>query len=233
MKTDPVQQAGRKSPAIEPQTFEDFTRQSRPLVPIIPLATKESVATVTPSEATRLELAVTGPMSEMLHDEDADLIVQWVALGATEDQYNDTIAPIVEEHCVICHSGDNPHIRDLMSYSKIMSNVQLDTGMAMSALVRISHIHLFGMTFIFFIVAEIFSRTAWRRNWIKWTVITIPFVAIVSDISSWYLTKIHDGFAWIILVSGALMGLSFAIQWGVSMYQMWLYKPSGKPIKVR
>jgi hypothetical protein len=184
-------------------------------------------------EDTRLEAALKGPMSGMLHPEDTAAIIQWVRLGADEAGYEETVAPIVQEHCVACHGGSNPHQRDLMSYSTLMSVVNLDYGMELSTLVRVSHIHMFGMVFIFFIVSEIFSRTAWRRNWIKWTVITIPFLAIVTDIGSWYLTKLAPGFAWLIMFSGAMMAICFAIQWAVSLYQMWLRKPGGESIEVR
>ena len=43
-------------------------------------------------------------------------------------------------------------------------------------------------------------------------------------IHSWYLTKIYQPFAWVVVGSGALMGMSFAAQVLISLYQMWLYK---------
>ena len=98
--------------------------------------------------------------------------------------------------------------------------------MSLATLVRVSHIHLFGMTFIFFIMGQIFSHAYIRPVWFKATVIVVPFLTMITDIGSWYLTKLNPGFAWIIIVSGVLMGLSFAFQWFVSMYQIWFYKYS-------
>jgi hypothetical protein len=46
-----------------------------------------------------------------------------------------------------------------------------------------------------------------------------------ADVSSWYFTKLYSGFAWVVLIAGGLMGLSFAIMWITSMYQMWFYTP--------
>ena len=40
-----------------------------------------------------------------------------------------------------------------------------------------SHIHLFGITFIFFIVGTIFSHAYVRPVWFKCTVMALPFVA--------------------------------------------------------
>jgi hypothetical protein len=34
----------------------------------------------------------------------------------------------------------------------------------------------------------------------------------------------YAGSAWVVLIAGGLMGLSFAIMWFISMYQMWFYK---------
>jgi hypothetical protein len=63
-----------------------------------------------------------------------------------------------------------------------------------------------------------------RPLWLKCVVIVVPFLSILLDITSWYLTKLWPGFAWLVIGSGALMGVSFAIQWVTSMYQMWVYK---------
>jgi hypothetical protein len=52
-----------------------------------------------------------------------------------------------------------------------------------------------------------------------------PFLCIAADVSSWYFTKLYSPFAWIVLIAGGLMGLSFAIMWITSMYQMWFYTP--------
>jgi hypothetical protein len=89
--------------------------------------------------------------------------------------------------------------------------------------VRVSHIHLFGITFIFFIVSSIFAHAYLKPLWLKCVVIVLPFLTILTDIFSWYLTKMIPGFAWFIIISGVLMGLTFTVQWVVSMWQMWFY----------
>jgi hypothetical protein len=91
-------------------------------------------------------------------------------------------------------------------------------------LVRVSHIHLFGITFIFYIVGSIFCHAYIRPFWIKCVLMMTPFIAILADIGSWYLTKLFPPFAWVVMISGALMGVSFACMWVISVYQMWFYK---------
>ena len=51
---------------------------------------------------------------------------------------------------------------------------RLITGANVFTLVRVSHIHLFGVTFIFFIVGLIFSHAYVRPVWLKCTVVALP-----------------------------------------------------------
>jgi hypothetical protein len=174
--------------------------------------------------ATRLESALSGPMSGMLPADERATIIGWVHRGLDNAEYDSTIKPIIERRCLACHDGSNPHIVNLNGYENIAKVAQIDTGMSLTTLVRVSHIHMFGITFIFFIMGLIFSHAYVRPVWFKSAVIALPFLSIVIDIGSWYLTKINTAFAWAVIIGGGLMGLSFAIQWFVSMYQIWFYK---------
>lgn len=179
-------------------------------------------------EATKLESAMMGPMSGMLSTNERGTISGWVRRGADEKEFEETIKPIMERRCVACHDGSNPHLPSMADYESVHETAQIDTGMGLSTLVRVSHIHMFGITFIFFIMGSIFSHAYVRPVWFKSLVIITPFVAVVIDIFSWYLTKLVPGFAIIVIASGGLMGMSFAFQWVVSMYQIWFYKYSGE-----
>jgi hypothetical protein len=174
--------------------------------------------------ATRLESALNGPMQSMLPAEERQAILSWVHEGATKEGYEAKAKPIFDKRCIVCHDGSNPHQPNLTNFEDVSKMVARDEGMSIGTLVRVSHIHLFGLTFIFFIVSSIFAHSYMRPLWIKCAVIVVPFFAIMFDIASWYLTKLWPNFAWMVIGSGAFMGLSFAIQWVTSMYQMWLYK---------
>ncbi len=173
---------------------------------------------------TRLEAALKGPMANMLPGEERNKVISWVRSGAEKDTYVRSGAEqIIEKRCLLCHNGSNPHIPSFKTFDDIKHTAELDTGMDIFTLVRVSHIHLFGITFIFFIVSSIFCHAHIKPLWVKCVLILIPFVAIILDIGSWYLTKLYPAFAWVVMGSGALMGVAFAIQWIVSMYQMWFY----------
>jgi len=172
----------------------------------------------------RLETALKGPMAEMLPAEERAVIFKWVKEGATADVFDTNVKPIIESRCLACHDGSNPHIPKLTSYEEVSKLVAKDTGATIPTLVRVSHIHLFGITFIFFIISSIFTHAYIRPLWVKCVIIVLPFLTILTDIFSWYLTKWIPGFAWFIIGSGALMGISFTVQWVLSMWQMWFYK---------
>jgi hypothetical protein len=179
------------------------------------------------ADGSRIQSALTGPMSGMLPPDERSTIIAWVRAGIDQAQYDSTIKPIIASRCLACHDGSNPHIPNLDGYDNLSKVAQVDTGMSLTTLVRVSHIHLFGMTFIFFIIGLIFSHAYVRPVWFKSLVIALPFLSMIIDVGSWYLTKLNTAFAWAIIVGGALMGLSFAFQWFVSMYQIWFYRYKG------
>ncbi len=177
-------------------------------------------------EGTKLESALRGPMADMLPAEKKTIVFNWLHNKAPKEEFDAKINPILQEHCVACHNpGANPHLPDLTKYEGGVSKVAAaDTGMNIATLVRVSHIHLFSITFIFFIVGFIFSHAYVRPTWMKCVLIATPFVVLITDVASWYLTKVWSGFAWVVIISGAFMGMSFAAMWLISMYQMWIYK---------
>ncbi|MGD8568136.1 MAG: hypothetical protein PVJ39_08605 [Gammaproteobacteria bacterium] len=174
---------------------------------------------------TVLESALKGPMANMLPSKQKHEIIAWVRRGATKEEF-DPVARIIEQRCSVCHDGSNPHIPNLMGYKNVSKVTQMDTGMDIFTLVRVSHIHLFGLTFIFFIIGSIFCHAYMRHKWLKCLIIALPFLSILFDIASWYLTKLFTPFAYVVLISGGVMGLCFAAQALISLYQMWFFKPS-------
>jgi len=119
----------------------------------------------------------------------------------------------------------------LDSYENVIKLTQMDTGASIQSLARVSHIHLFGIAFILFLVGRIFILCEIPPIWKRITV-AVPFLAMLLDILSWYATKIMPGFAWVVVISGALMGVSFMLQIVVSVYQMWFYKPKSIPVEM-
>ena len=47
-------------------------------------------------------------------------------------------------------------------------------------------------------------------------------MSMLTDIFAWYLTRETPAFAYLLVVSGGLLGMSLNFQIGLSLYQMWL-----------
>ena len=176
-------------------------------------------------KGSRLEAALHGPMREMLPAEESEPIIAWVRDGTKAETFQTAVRPIIEKRCLACHDGSNPHLPNLSGLDNVKKVTAVDTGPSLVTLVRVSHIHLFGLTFIFFIMGLMFSHAYVRPVWFKCTAIAFPFVAIVSDVSSWYFTKLFHPFALVVIGGGAMMALSFAFMWVVTMYQLWFSRP--------
>jgi hypothetical protein len=173
-------------------------------------------------KGSRIESALRGPMSTMLPKDEASAVISWAQKGADQPTYETFVKPSIEKRCLTCHDGSNPHLVNLNGYDNIKKMTEQDTGADIFTLVRVSHIHLFGITFIFFIMGTVFSHALVRPLWIKYVAMGAPFVCLAIDVSSWYMVKIYHPFAWLTMSAGALMGLSFAVMWFTSMYQMWI-----------
>jgi hypothetical protein len=172
-------------------------------------------------KGSRLESALRGPMSRMLPAEEVTTVIAWVEGGADRAKYEADIRPLLEKRCMTCHDGSNPHLPNLSAYDGVKKVTERDTGTDIFTLVRVSHIHFFGVTFIFFIMGTMYSHAYVRPVWFKCAIVALPFVALLLDISSWYFTKLYHPFAWMVIVAGGIMGLCFAFMWITTMYQLW------------
>lgn len=184
-------------------------------------------------QQTRLGAALNGSMGGNLEfPEQKEIIFTWIKNGTDVDEFNANVAPIMSENCVACHSEDSGMgLPSLINYEEVMKLTHSDTGASIQSLVRVSHIHLFGIAFILFFVGRIFILCE-MPPMIKRVMVVVPFLAILLDILSWYATKIIPGFSYVVIASGGLMGLSLAGQILISIYQMWFYKPKVEPIEM-
>ena len=174
-------------------------------------------------EQTRLGTAISGIMEPNLkYKSDKEIILKWINEGADEQGYEQTVAPILNRDCIICHTpAVNPSLPDLTNF-KGVAEVAHSGGAPVSSLVKVSHIHLFGIAFILYFIGRIFLLCE-MNVYVKRIAVIIPFVAMLLDVVSWFLTKTNAGFAYVVVLSGALMGLSMSMQILMSLYQMWFW----------
>lgn len=172
---------------------------------------------------TRLGTAINGIMEPNLKfKSDKEVILKWIHDGADEPDYNEVIAPILNRDCITCHTPSiNPSLPDLTHYQGV-AEVAHAGGATIPVLIRVSHIHLFGIAFILYFIGRIFLLCEINII-VKRVAVVIPFAAMLLDVLSWFITKSIPSFAYVVVASGALMGLSMWLQILLSVYQMWFY----------
>jgi hypothetical protein len=172
----------------------------------------------------RLESALRGVMADRIEPGDRDRVLHWVHDGAPEAGYA-TVKAIFDKNCVSCHSpGSGLQIPALTDFQDVRKVTEVDAGPSIAQLARVSHIHLFGISIIFLLTGAIFSLSE-TPVWLRVILVAFPYLAILADIGSWWLTKFDPVFGVVVVVGGAIMGLSMAGQILISLWEMWLPIP--------
>lgn len=93
---------------------------------------------------------------------------------------------------------------------------------AFSKLVQEHHVHLFGLSLVFFLVCLLFVFTSLPEK-VKAFLVSMPFIGMFVDFAGLWLTVFsHAFFGWFSLVFGGVMAISFFIIIGRPLYEMWV-----------
>lgn len=171
---------------------------------------------------TLLESKLNGSMKTKAHEEERFKIIQWIRDGSDEKAFEREIKPIFGQRCVVCHNAEAGVIPDFTRFENIRKRAEPDRGATTSSLARVSHIHLFGIAFIFMFVGLIFSLASGVPDPLKGTAIVMPYVFLILDIASWWLTKLNPNFALLVILGGGGMAMAFVFMLVVSLYEMWI-----------
>ena len=174
-----------------------------------------------------LEGKLNGSMKEMGTPEARLDIIKWARNGAPAAEWEPHFKDTFKQHCVMCH-GSTPGLPDFNKLEEVKKAAKVNEGASIQTLTRVSHIHLFGISFIFFFVGFIFSFAVGVPKWLKISAIAIPFGFLILDVLSWWLTKWNPHFAWLTIIGGFGYSVASTIMWFVSMYQMLILSRNGK-----
>jgi hypothetical protein len=170
----------------------------------------------------KIETKLNGSMKDKASTADRLEIIKWVRNGALKQQWDENIRDIIYTNCISCHSTI-PGLPDFTQFDEVkLVAKSADSGASASSLTRVSHIHIFAISFIFFFNGIIFSLSIRLKQWFKILVVCAPFFFLSIDVFSWWLTKIDPGFAWLTIISGVGYSICSAITWFISLYQMWI-----------
>lgn len=175
----------------------------------------------------KIEGKLHGSMKDMGTAEARLDIIKWVRNGAPESEWEPHFKAVFAQNCVMCHSV-MPGIPDFTKYEEVKKESEVNMGASIQSLTRVSHIHLFGIAFIFFFVGLIFSLAVGVPKWLKILLIATPFGFLIVDVLSWWLTKLNPNFAWLEMIGGIGYSVASTIMWFTSMYQMLILPRNGK-----
>lgn len=168
----------------------------------------------------KLESMLNGQMKAMAPEDVRFKLIQWARDGASIKDWNSEIQPLMTQYCVACH-GPGASQPDFSQFENVKKVAEVDEGASIASLTRVSHIHLFGIAFIFLYVGWIFALAQHPQRW-KLILISTPFAFLILDVLSWWLTKYIPAFAWLTMIGGFGYSLASTIMIFTSLVQMWL-----------
>ena len=171
--------------------------------------------------SSRLEAKLNGSMKDKASIEVRTQIIQWVQNDSPKEQWDLEVKDLFANNCTQCH-GNIPGLPDFNKFESVKRVAEIDKGESVGALTRFSHIHLFGMAFIFFFVGAIFSLAVGMKPWVKSTLILVPFVFLILDALSWWLIKWNPNFASLTIIAGVAYYPATGFMLLTSLYQMWV-----------
>ena len=167
----------------------------------------------------KLEAALTGKMKDKAPADVNFTLIKWARDGAPYTEW-DTVKPLIEKNCGSCHDAESG-LPEVAKPDVAKTLAEVDHGASIATLTRVSHIHLFGISFIFLFVGWIFGMAEFNQCW-KLILISTPFAFLVLDVASWWLTKFWPSCAWITMVGGIGYSVAAMVMFATSFAQMWL-----------
>lgn len=164
-----------------------------------------------------------GSMSQFLTKPgDKEKILTWIQDGAEQTGYEAVVRPILQENCVRCHNPNGlQRFAPLTSYEEVMNVAQIDRGEPVALWARVAHTHIQSIGLIFLVLAGAFSFTSVKPG-VKNAVIVLPFVLLLADFGARFLAKFVPAIVYLMLASGAGMGLLFLVMILVPLHEMWI-----------
>lgn len=180
------------------------------------------------TEGSKLVSKLNGSMKDNAPPDVRMDMIKWAEAGGPQDKWEEKISMDVEQYCSPCHAN-MPNLTDISDRATMDKMIQVDEGQSMATLTRVSHIHLFGIAFIFFFVGWIFTYATGISQLTRAIIISVPFLFLIVDVLSWWLTKLHPSFAWLVIIGGFGYSVAATIMIFTSLYQMWIMPRRSEP----
>ncbi len=164
-----------------------------------------------------------GSMAQFLTKRgDKEKILSWIQDGAERDGFDKTVRPILARNCIRCHNPSGlQRFAPLTSYEEVMTVTQVDRGEPAALWARVAHTHIQSIGLIFLVLGVVFAMTSLPER-LKVTILILPYVALLLDFATRALAKFYPNIVYLMMATGALMGLLFALMTIYPLYEMWL-----------
>lgn len=162
-------------------------------------------------------------------DSDIEIIAKWIDDGAKDDSFfKEEVMYIIAADCQKCHSKSS-EMSDAITSMPFTSHEELlnytEKGYSWTQMAKTAHIHLFGIS-IFLVIVSLAMSLSSYTGWIKTSLISIGWVGLWLDISSWWLAKFYDLFAYMIAVAGTFEIGVVVIMSVLCLVDIWFKPPS-------
>ncbi len=151
-----------------------------------------------------------------------ETILSWLQDGALEVDFP-RVEPILRESCLSCHTpgGIMGVRRPLDSYERVKAVTVVDRGEPIGLWARVAHTHLMSLKLVFLCLGVIFSFCGVGQGMKAWFM-PMPFAALVIDFGARGLIPYAPSLVYVMMFSGALMGLSILVLTMGPLYEMWV-----------
>ncbi len=163
-----------------------------------------------------------GSMAQFLPDsKEKARILSWIQDGAGFT----SVQPVFNQNCVRCHNPSGiSSFRPLTSYEQVQPVTKVDRGEPLPTWARVAHVHLQSLALVYLALGLIFSLCGVPEK-LKLAAVSTPFVAVLADFGARALAHYWPSMVYVVMIAGALMGLSTGMMILGVLYEMWLWKP--------
>lgn len=118
------------------------------------------------------------------------------------------------------HGGphDSAHMDDMAATG--------DDTLPPQVLAQVSHVHWLGFSMLLLSIGSLTCLTRWSDG-VKAVLVTVLFLSFLGDIAGVNLTRfVSDGFAWMTMVAGTLIGACLAVMSLRVLWELWGPRPA-------
>jgi len=165
-----------------------------------------------------------GKMSQYMQEPGGrEAMIAWLHAGASQAGFL-KVQPILNRNCVRCHNPSGAaSFRPLTNFQQVSAVAQVDTGESWANWARTAHTHIQSMALMYLALGLAFAFCGVPDR-IKIPVISIPFVAIITDFTARALAHYWPAWTYVVLLSGMFIAIATGVLSLGILYELWVVR---------